>query len=106
MADHMRTGLVTDALQVAIDAGGIAPNAIFHSDRGSQYTSDDFKAFLDANHMVGSMGQTGVCPLTAFRMPQHLDWPVQQALSPPGLPIFDWPDNVGITLWLNRSLHR
>ena len=61
MADHMRTGLVTDALQVAIDAGGIAPNAIFHSDRGSQYTSDDFKAFLDANHMVGSMGQTGVC---------------------------------------------
>jgi len=61
MADHMRIGLVTDALQVAIDAGGIAPNAIFHSDRGSQYTSDDFKAFLDANHMVGSMGQTGVC---------------------------------------------
>ena len=61
MADHMRTGLVTDALQVAIDAGGIAPNAVFHSDRGAQYTSDDFKAFLDANDMVGSMGQTGVC---------------------------------------------
>ena len=64
MADHMRTGLVTDALQVAIDAGGIAPNAVFHSDRGSQYTSDDFKAFLDTNGMVGSMGQTGVCLLT------------------------------------------
>ena len=46
-----------------IVTGGIAPNAIFHSDRGSQYTSDDFKAFLDANHMVGSMGQTGVCLL-------------------------------------------
>ncbi|MBK7322595.1 MAG: IS3 family transposase [Candidatus Microthrix sp.] len=38
MADHMRTGLVTDALQAAIDAGGIQSNAIFHSDHGAQYT--------------------------------------------------------------------
>lgn len=61
MADHMRTGLITDALQVAINAGGVAPGAIFHSDRGSQYTSEVFRAFLDTNDMVGSMGRTGVC---------------------------------------------
>ncbi len=61
MADHMRTGPITEALQVAVNAGGIQPNAIFHSDRGSQYTSEEFKAFLASNDMVGSMGATGVC---------------------------------------------
>ncbi|MEZ5383488.1 MAG: IS3 family transposase [Microthrixaceae bacterium] len=64
MADHMRTSLVTDALQVAINAGGIQPEAVFHSDRGAQYTSDEFRAFLASHDMVGSMGQTGVCLLT------------------------------------------
>jgi putative transposase len=88
MADHMRTGLITDALQAAVDAGGIQPNAIFHSDRGSQYTSEHFKAFLVSNGMVGSMGATGVSvnrPIARYliRMRQHLDWPVQQALSGP-----------------------
>ncbi|MBK7019712.1 MAG: DDE-type integrase/transposase/recombinase [Candidatus Microthrix sp.] len=58
VADHMRTGLVTDALQVAIDAGGIANNAIFHSDRGSQYTSDDFKAFSTRITWSGRWVQT------------------------------------------------
>jgi putative transposase len=36
LADHMRTSLVVDALQMAIDAGHVRPDAIFHSDRGSQ----------------------------------------------------------------------
>jgi len=36
LAPHMRTALVTDALQMAIDAGYVAPDAIFHSDRGTQ----------------------------------------------------------------------
>jgi putative transposase len=36
LAAHMRTTLVTDALQMAIHAGHVAPNAIFHSDRGTQ----------------------------------------------------------------------
>jgi putative transposase len=113
MADHMRTGLVIDALQAAIDAGGIQSNAIFHSDHGAQYTSEEFKAFLASNDMVGSMGKTGVCPLTGQsrgtlsacastsigRFNRHYP-------GPPGLPIFDWPDNVGIMLWRNRFLLR
>jgi putative transposase len=37
LAAHMRTSLVTDALQMALDAGHVAPNAIFHFDRGTQY---------------------------------------------------------------------
>lgn len=38
MADHMRTELVADA-RMAHAGGHTAGNAIFHSDRGSQYTS-------------------------------------------------------------------
>src|SRR4051812_36854380 len=36
LAAHMRTSLVTDALQMAIDGGYVAADAIFHSDRGTQ----------------------------------------------------------------------
>ncbi|MCB5283730.1 hypothetical protein BJQ89_03503 [Arthrobacter sp. ES1] len=35
-ADHMRASLVTDALKMARDRGHLAPDAIFHSDRGTQ----------------------------------------------------------------------
>src|SRR5215212_2202353 len=47
LAAHMRTSLVTDALQMAVDGGHIAPDAIFHSDRGTQYTSAEFDAFTN-----------------------------------------------------------
>jgi transposase InsO family protein len=37
IADHMRTGLITDALEAAVRArGGHVDGVIFHSDRGSQ----------------------------------------------------------------------
>jgi putative transposase len=36
LAEHMRTSLVTDALQMAITHGHVQPGAIFHSDRGAQ----------------------------------------------------------------------
>lgn len=61
MASHMRTGLVTDALQMAIDGGHVRPEAIFHSDRGTQYTSAEFDAFTTKNKIRRSMGRTGVC---------------------------------------------
>ena len=61
MADHMRTSLVTDALDAAHQNFGLAEGCIFHSDRGSQYTSEDFAVYLDDHDMLGSMGRTGVC---------------------------------------------
>ena len=61
LAAHMRTTLVTDALQMAIDGGHVAPDAIFHSDRGTQYTSAGFDAFTTRKGIRRSLGRTGVC---------------------------------------------
>jgi transposase InsO family protein len=60
LAEHMRTSLVIDALQMGIDAGLVAPDAIFHSDRG-QYTSTEFHRFCKDNLVRTSLGRTGVC---------------------------------------------
>jgi putative transposase len=44
MAEHMRAGLVIDAVRVALSAAGrIEGSAIFHSDRGSQYMLKGFR---------------------------------------------------------------
>jgi transposase InsO family protein len=61
LATHMRTSLVVDALQMGIYAGLIAPGAIFHSDRGCQYTSREFTRFCKAKRVRTSLGRTGVC---------------------------------------------
>jgi len=61
MARHLRTSLVTDALQMAIDGGHVTHDAIFHSDRGTQYTSREFVKFCRTNNLRGSVGRTGVC---------------------------------------------
>jgi putative transposase len=60
LADHMRTSLVTDALAAAIGSGQIEPDAIFHSDRGCQYTSAEFTLFCRDNRVRTSLGRTGV----------------------------------------------
>jgi putative transposase len=61
MADHMRTSLVTDALEMARLHGHIEPDAVFHSDRGTQYTSKEFDTYCHRNQIRRSAGKTGVC---------------------------------------------
>ena len=61
MTIHMRTSLITDALQMAVDAALVEPDAIFHSDRGTQYTSAEFAHFCNDNRVRTSLGRTGVC---------------------------------------------
>jgi putative transposase len=61
LATHMRTSLVIDALQMGIDVGLIAPEAIFHSDRGCQYTSREFAQYCKDKRVRTSLGRTGVC---------------------------------------------
>jgi putative transposase len=61
MADHMRTDLICEAITMAAANVELAPGAVFHSDRGAQYTSAQFAAHLSKHNMVGSMGRTGIC---------------------------------------------
>ena len=46
MADHLRTELVTDALDMAVRNHRLEPDCIMHSDRGTQYTSAEYRATL------------------------------------------------------------
>jgi putative transposase len=61
LASHMRASLVVDALAMAVDAGHVQCGAIFHSDRGTQYTSREFAQFCQHKHVRSSVGRTGVC---------------------------------------------
>ena len=61
LADHMRTSLITGALQMAVTHGHVQAGAIFHSDKGAQYTSAGFARFCQANGIRTSTGRTGVC---------------------------------------------
>jgi putative transposase len=61
MAPHMRTALVTDALEMARLHGHIGDGAIFHSDRGTQYTSREFDRYCVTNRITPSVGRTGIC---------------------------------------------
>jgi len=61
MADHMEASLVCDAMEMALAARRPAPGLLFHSDRGSQYTSADFRALLGENHVVQSLSRRAQC---------------------------------------------
>jgi len=61
LADHMRTELVQDALEMAFVARRPAPGAIFHSDRGCQYTSRDYGELARAHGVALSVGLAGEC---------------------------------------------
>ena len=61
LAEHMRTGLVEDALQMAFVQRRPDRGLIFHSDRGCQYTSRDYAALARNNGVVLSVGMAGEC---------------------------------------------
>jgi transposase InsO family protein len=61
MADHMRTDLVCDALEMAIAQRKPAAGLKFHSDRGSQYTSETFRELLRQHHVVQSLSRPRQC---------------------------------------------
>ena len=46
MADHLRTELTTDALQMALDRRQPTGDLLHHWDRGVQYASDDYQQLL------------------------------------------------------------
>jgi transposase InsO family protein len=61
MADHMRTSLVCEALRMALTLRRPLPGLIFHSDRGSQYTSREFRQLLQATGTAQSLSRPRQC---------------------------------------------
>jgi putative transposase len=61
MADHMKTELVSDALQMAVTRRQPGPDLLHHSDRGVQYASDDYQHLLQLHQMQSSMSGKGNC---------------------------------------------
>ncbi|MGW4897649.1 IS3 family transposase [Kitasatospora sp. NPDC004240] len=60
LAEHMRSGLVVDAVRSAIGVrGGDVRGVVFHSDRGAQYTSAAFAEVCRAHGIRRSMGRVG-----------------------------------------------
>jgi transposase InsO family protein len=61
MADHMRAELVCDAFRMAIENRRPAPGAMFHSDRGTQYTSSEFTGLLAEHKVIQSLSRPRQC---------------------------------------------
>lgn len=61
MAEHMRTELVLEAVDMAMRNHRLEPDCIMHSDRGSQYTSTEYRQKLDELGLRHSVGRTGQC---------------------------------------------
>ena len=61
MDDNYRTPLIVEAVRMAARNVTFANDAIFHSDRGSNYTSANFAAALAEHGARQSVGRTGIC---------------------------------------------
>ena len=61
MDDNYRTPLITAAIEMAARSLDLPEDAIFHSDRGSNYTSAEFAAVLERIGIRQSVGRTGIC---------------------------------------------
>ncbi len=61
MSAHMTADIAVNALEVARARGYVAENAVFHSDRGAQYTSRLLARWAAEHHVRLSVGRTGSC---------------------------------------------
>lgn len=61
MNTRMTKQLVISAFNQAISHRGIPEHLIYHSDRGSQYASDEFQQLLKHYHILPSMSGPGNC---------------------------------------------
>ena len=61
MAKNRQASLCVSALDDAFHGRKVASGAIFHSDAGSQYTSEMFRAALGKHGLIQSMSGIGRC---------------------------------------------
>jgi putative transposase len=61
MADNYKTALIQEAVRMAARNLPLPAGAIFHSDRGSNYTSEEYAKTLAKLGLLQSVGRTGIC---------------------------------------------
>ena len=61
MDDNYKTPLISDAIKMAARNLDLPEGAVFHSDRGSNYTSAEFAGVLKDLKISQSVGRTGIC---------------------------------------------
>ena len=61
MDDNYKTPLIKEAIRMAARNLDLPDGAIFHSDRGSNYTSAEFARELKELGILQSVGRTGIC---------------------------------------------
>jgi transposase InsO family protein len=61
MDDNYKTPLITKAIGMAARNVDLPEGAIFHSDRGSNYTSAEYAGVLEDLGIRQSVGRTGIC---------------------------------------------
>jgi transposase InsO family protein len=61
MDDNYKTPLIIDAIEMAARNLDLSEGAVFHSDRGSNYTSAKFADALRELDIKQSVGRTGIC---------------------------------------------
>jgi putative transposase len=59
--DNYKTPLIAAAITMAARNGKTARDAVFHSDRGSNYTSGEYASTLKSRKIRQSVGRTGIC---------------------------------------------
>ncbi len=59
--DHMETSLLVKAFKNAVNNYKPVEGCIFHSDKGVQYASDEFRIILEKHKMNQSMSRKGDC---------------------------------------------
>ena len=61
ISKHMTTGLISKAMFMAYNLRQPPKGLVFHSDRGSQYTSRHYRKLLEGYGVQASMGDVGAC---------------------------------------------
>ena len=61
--DHMRASLLVQALNMALGRQEVGDGSaiLIHSDRGTQYASEEYREYLTQNNIVPSMSRKGNC---------------------------------------------
>lgn len=78
MDDHMQTVLISSALKRAVRHRLPDRGLLHHSDRGSQYASEEYRAMIEINEFEMSMSRKGNCwdnaPMESFFGSLKTEW--------------------------------